>query len=214
MSKIRIAIQNKGRLQDASWDFLRSIGLKFAKNGRELIVSCDGSDVELLYVRNGDIPVYVSQNVADFGIVGENVLIERGSNLKIVEKLGFGKCRLIIAAPNGSNIKSLRDLEGERIATSYPNTLKSFLVGNEVNASIIDIRGSVEIAPSLNLADSICDITQTGNSLKENGLNEICQLFQSEAVVVKCPMNSQLKWNDFKKLLTKNYEKVLFAKTS
>ncbi|MFA6917898.1 MAG: ATP phosphoribosyltransferase [Candidatus Gracilibacteria bacterium] len=195
--KIRIAIQNNGRLSEASLDFLRKLGLKFRKNNRQLIVPCKNVNVEFLNVRNGDIPEYVSQNVADFGIVGENVLIERESNLKIERKLGFGECSLIIAVPKKSLIKSVNDLQEERIATSYPRTLKKFLSENKINASIIDIRGSVEIAPSLNLADAICDITQTGTTLGKNKLRIIAKIFDSQAVVVGnfCP-NKQ-KWNDF-----------------
>lgn len=200
---IRIAIQNKGRLMGPSLAFLKSIGLKFGKNGRELISKCDGSDVEFLYVRNGDIPVYVEQGVADFGIVGENVLIERNSRLKCVKRLGFGQCSLVIAVPSDSAIQCAGDLEGERIATSYPNTLRSFLKNSGVTASVIDIRGSVEIAPSLNLADAVCDITQTGNSLRENDLRVIEKIFDSEAIVVKCPTSSRLRWEDFEKSLTK-----------
>jgi len=200
---IRIAIQNKGRLMEPSLDFLKSCGLSFEKNGRDLISKCSNADVEFLYVRNGDIPVYTEQAVADFGIVGENVLIERNSKLKIVKRLGFGKCSLIIAVPDGSTISKVSDLEGERIATSYPNTLKSFLKENGVKASVIDIRGSVEIAPSLNLADAVCDITQTGSSLKDNKLRVIAEIFDSEAVVVKCPLSSLVRWEDFVNSLIK-----------
>jgi len=180
---------------EPSLDFLKSCGLSFKNNGRDLISRCSNADVEFLYVRNGDIPVYTEQAVADFGIVGENVLIERKSKLKIVKRLGFAKCSLVIAVPDGSTINDLSDLEGERIATSYPNTLKSFLMKNGVKASVIDIRGSVEIAPSLNLADAVCDITQTGSSLKENKLRVIAKIFDSEAVVVKRKDNDDLTIN-------------------
>ncbi len=196
---IKIAIQNKGRLQDPSLEFLRSVGLNFKKSSRDLLSKCSNADVELLYVRNGDVPVYVQQNVADFGIVGENVLIERQSNLKIIKRLGFGRCSLVIAVPLKNGVKAIEDLEGERIATSYPNTLRKFLLTRGINASVIDIRGSVEIAPVLNLADAVCDITQTGSTLKENGLEVIEKIFDSEAVLVKCPITN-----------LNNYEEVLF----
>lgn len=199
--KIRIAIQNNGRLSQASLNFLRELGLKFRKNNRQLIVPCKNANVEFLNVRNGDIPEYVSQNVADFGIVGENVLIEREANLKIERKLGFGQCSLIIAVPKESLIKSVSDLCEERIATSYPRTLKKFLSENKINASIVDIRGSVEIAPSLNLADAICDITQTGTTLGKNKLRVITKIFNSQAVIVGSPNPGRQKWSEFEKYL-------------
>lgn len=199
--KIKIAIQNKGRLRAPSLKFLRSIGLKFKSNDRDLLKCCENKNVEFLYVRNFDIPAYVEQNTCDFGIVGENVLLERESRLKIVKKLGFGKCSLIIAVPEKKDIKNISELEGERIATSYPNTLKNFLIKNGIKASVIKINGSVEIAPFLNLADAICDITQTGTTLKENGLKIIAKVLDSEAVVIKCPISSKIRWEDFEKSL-------------
>lgn len=201
--KIRIAVQNNGRLMSPSLNFLKTLGLKFRKSNRKLIVPCKNAEVEFLYVRNGDIPEYVSQNVADFGIVGQNVLIERRSNLKIEKSLGFGKCSLVIAVPKKSFIKNITDLNYERIATSYPRTLRDFLSKNRINASVVDIRGSVEIAPSLNLADAVCDITQTGTSLKQNGLRIIANIFDSEAVVVRGLSASGLKWEEFENYLKK-----------
>lgn len=199
--KIRIAVQNNGRLSEASLSFLTKIGLKFRKANRQLITPCSNSNVEILYVRNADIPEYVSQNVADFGIVGENVLIERESKLKIEQKLGFGECSLIIAVPQNSFIKTIQDLQEERIATSYPRTLKRFLSQNGISASIVDISGSVEIAPSLNLADAICDITQSGSTLKKNKLKIIAKIFDSRATVVSNSSLNQSKWGDFERSL-------------
>lgn len=200
--KIRIAIQNNGRLSEDSLTFLRKLGLKFRKNNRQLIVPCKNANVEFLNVRNGDIPEYVSQNVADFGIVGENVLIEREANLKIEKRLNFGSCSLIIAVPKKSYIKNISDLQEERIATSYPRTLKKFLFENKINASIVDIRGSVEIAPSLNLADAICDITKSGTTLKKNGLKVIAKIFDSQASIVS--NSNKQKWEDFENSLKIN----------
>ncbi len=199
--KIRIAVQNNGRLSKSSLEFLANLGLKFRKSDRQLITSCRNSNVEILYVRNGDIPEYISQNVADFGIVGENVLIEREAKLKIEQKLGFGECSLIIAVPNDSPIKAVADLQEERIATSYPRTLKKFLSENGLRASIVDIRGSVEIAPSLNLADAICDITQSGSTLKKNKLRVIAKIFDSRAVVASNSGIGECKWGDFEKYI-------------
>ena len=201
-NKIRIAIQKGGRLQDPSLKFLRSLGLKFKLNGRELIVPCTNAEVELLFVRNSDIPEYVKGGVADFGIVGENVLFEKKYKFEVVRRLGFGKCSLIIAAPEKSEIKESSGLEGERIATSYPNSLRAFLKKKGVNAAVIEIRGSVEIAPSLDLADAICDITQTGNTLRENGLAVIDKIIDSEAVLVKSLGLSGKKRKYFSKFLT------------
>ena len=185
--KIRIAIQKQGRLQEPSLDFLKSLGLKFKSNGSKLINPCLNADIEILYVRNSDIPQYVRYGVADYGIVGENILVEKKSRLKIVKRLGFSKCKLIIAVPKKSNVKSVNDLSEERIATSYPNTLKEFLKEKGINASMIEINGSVEICPFLNLSDAICDITQTGRTLKENDLRIIEKIMDSEAVLIRNP---------------------------
>lgn len=183
-NSLRIAIQSKGRLQKPSEKFLKSLGFKFKTNGRNLIVQCKNKKAEILYVRNGDIPEYVGNQAADFGIVGENVLREKNKTFEIVQKLGFGACSLVIAVPKKSKIAGITDLEGERIATSYPNTLKKYLKKNGVNASIIEIKGSVEIAPSLDLADAICDISQTGRTLEENGLRIIATVLESQAVLI------------------------------
>lgn len=193
--KIRIAVQNKGRLMEPSLAFLKEYGLEFAENGRSLIIPCKNVNIELLFVRNSDIPEYVRYGVADFGIVGRNVLMEKENNLKTVKELNFGKCSLVIAAPKSSKIKTLADLDHERIATSYPQILKGFLKKQGVSASIIEIRGSVEICPSLGLADAIFDITQTGRTLKANGLRVIEKVADSQAVLIKNP-NTNSNYED------------------
>ncbi|MFC1810743.1 ATP phosphoribosyltransferase [Patescibacteria group bacterium] len=197
---MRIAIQKKGRLRELSLNFLKSLGLEFDSSGNELITKCLNADIELLFVRNSDIPQYVKQKAADLGIVGENVLVEKKSRLKIIKRLGFGVCSLIIAAPGSSDIQNLNDLEGERIATSYPNSLKEYLQKNNLSASIIEIKGSVEIAPKINLADAVCDIKQTGTTLKDNNLIVIDTILNSEAVLIK---------NNY---LTKDYENLFTKK--
>lgn len=190
--KFKIAIQNKGRLCGPSLEFLRSVGLKFdVQNG--IILKCKNADVEILFVRNSDIPTYVQQAVADFGIVGSNVIYEGQYQLPILQNLGFGKCSLVIAAPEGNE-----NLDGERIATSYPNSLKLYLKKNGINASIIKIGGSVEAAPSLGLADAVCDITQSGNTLQENNLKILDKILDSEAVLIG---ESDSKWNTLINLL-------------
>ncbi|PIZ71444.1 ATP phosphoribosyltransferase [Candidatus Peregrinibacteria bacterium CG_4_10_14_0_2_um_filter_43_11] len=181
---MRIAIQNKGRLSELSIAFLRSSGLSFQPNGRSLITRCDNEDVEILYLRSADIPEYVRRGVADFGIVGRNVLEEKEIDLPILRSLDFGQCRLVIAVPQKSSIQSIQDLEGERIATSYPNTLSCYLKKQGVSASIIPLRGSVEAAPALDLADAICDLVQTGKTLKDNGLTPLVTVLESEAVLI------------------------------
>lgn len=163
----------------------------------KILSSLAGDTVETILVRNSDIPVYVGSGVADFGIVGENILFEQECRLPVITKLGFGKCSLVIAAP-----KKIKDLSEERIATSYPNTLKKYLKQNKINASIIKINGSVEICPGLGLCDAICDITQSGRTLKENRLKVIEKIMDSEAVLISSPNLSQDKRTKFEKLLT------------
>jgi ATP phosphoribosyltransferase len=179
------------------------MGLEFHKNDGDLLVSCSNADVEILFVRCSDIPIYVEKNVADFGILGENILYERRSELDIVQKLGFGKCSLIIAVPDTSSIENPDDLEDERIATSYPYSVKKYLKKNKVNASIIEIKGSVELAPSLNLADAICDITQTGRTLRNNNLKIIDTVFHSEVVLVGGPTVARKALHNFQSYLIK-----------
>lgn len=185
---IRIAIQQNGRLKEGSAKFLAAAGLRFDfVNAREFLIPCAGGEVEILCVRNSDIPKYVQFGAADYGIVGENVLWEQDSRLKVMRKLGFGKCSVIIAAPIDSNIKTNQDLQGERIATSFPHTLKKFLKKHRIDVSIIEIKGKVEVTPRLGLADAICEIVQTGRTLQENNLAVIEKIFDSEAVLIESP---------------------------
>lgn len=183
--KIRVALQNKGRLMEPSLDYLRECGLEFKGNGRSLLVPCKNADIELIFVRNSDIPEYVRYNVADYGIVGQNVLMEKVGQFETVQQLGFGKCELVIAVPEKSPFKRLKELDHERIASSYPRTLKAALKKQGVSASIIEIQGSVEICPALGLSDAVFDITQTGNTLRENGLKIIEKIADSQAVLIK-----------------------------
>lgn len=181
---LRIALQKNGRMTTPSLDWLEACGLRFERNSQELITTCENADVELLFVRNQDIPQYVYGGAADFGIVGENVLLESDSPLFKVESLGFGQCRLVLAVPEMSSIQTLSDLEGLRIATSYPNTVRQFLESRQLNCSIISIGGSVEVAPKLNLAEAVCDLSQSGQTLRENELKPLCTLLESQAVLV------------------------------
>ncbi len=202
-NNIRIAIQKEGRLRNPSLEYLESLGLQFPKQkGRTLVVPCKNADAEILYVRHSDIPQYVQSGAADFAIVGGNVLYEKNFKIKEVEKLNFGKCSLVIAVPLDSSIQKIQNLEGERIATSYPNSLRKFLQKQKINAAIIEIKGSVEVAPALGLADAICDLTQTGNTLKENSLKPIETLFDSMAVFIESPFESIQKNKFIKKFIT------------
>jgi len=203
--KIRIAIQQKGRLREASIEYLASCGLEFSvSNTRSLIASCLNEPVELIFVRNSDIPKYVAFGVADFGIVGENVLYEQDADLPVVGKLDFGRCALVIAAPVDGSINALNDLNHERIATKYPNSLKKFLSSHNVDASIVELKGSVEIAPSLGLADAICDITQTGGTLKEHDLIVIEKILDSQAVLIESPFEKEVKASFKSRVLRKD----------
>jgi ATP phosphoribosyltransferase len=187
LDRTRIAVQKKGRLTEASLDFLCSLGLKFEPNGRNLVTPCENYDIDILHLRDDDIPEYVCRSVVDFGIVGENVLYEKDVHVNVVKRLGFCPCSLVIAVPKESQIRALEDLEGERIATSYPRLLAKFLEEGGINAAIITIKGSVEVTPSLNLADGVCDITQTGRTLKEHDLIPLMTVFESQAVLIESP---------------------------
>jgi ATP phosphoribosyltransferase len=185
--RTRIAVQKSGRLSEPSLNFLYSQGLKFEPNGRNLVTPCDNHDVDILHLRDDDIPEYVCRSVVDYGIVGENVLYEKEVQVNVLRKLGFCPCSLVIAAPKDSEIKVLEDLEGERIATSHPRLLARFLEERKINGAIITIKGSVEVTPSLNLADAVCDITQTGRTLRENDLVTLLTVLESQAVLVESP---------------------------
>ena len=189
----RIAIQKKGRLFEASMEYLASRGLSFPQNGRSLIVSSENADIDLIYLRDDDIPEYVSRGVADFGIVGENVLAEKGAGISVVAKLGFGECTLMIAVPEDSRIQEPSDLEGKRIATTYPKLLSDYLKREGVEAQIVPVSGSAEITPELDLADAVCDIVQTGDTLKAHGLVPVFRVMESQAVLVQSPKTSRGK---------------------
>ncbi|WP_299113372.1 ATP phosphoribosyltransferase [uncultured Winogradskyella sp.] len=191
MSKLKIAVQKSGRLHDDSMKILKEIGISVDNGKDQLKASARNFPLEVFYLRNSDIPQYLRDGVIDAAIIGENVLIEKGNDLKVVERLGFSKCRVSIAVPKSSEAKSLKDLEGKRIATSYPNTVNQFLEKNNINANLHIINGSVEIAPNIGLADGICDIVSSGSTLYKNGLKEIEVLLKSEAVLATSPKISK-----------------------
>ncbi|GAB1855625.1 ATP phosphoribosyltransferase [Flavobacteriaceae bacterium MHTCC 0001] len=187
MSKLRIAVQKSGRLNEDSMKILKDIGISIDNGKDQLKASARNFPVEVFYLRNGDIPQYLKDGVVDVAIIGENVLIEKGDGIEIAEKLGFSKCKVAIAVPKDSNANALSDLNGKRIATSYPETVKKFLKAQNIEAQLHIINGSVEIAPNIGLADGICDIVSSGSTLFKNGLKEIEVLFKSEAVLAVSP---------------------------
>ena len=182
--KLKIAVQKSGRLSDDSINLLKRCGVKFNNGLGKLKSEAENFPVEIYFLRDDDIPQYVEDNVADVGIVGENVLAEACKKVDTIEKLGFGKCRLSLAVPKDFKYQSLKDFDGKRIATTYPQVLSSFFAANNVTAEIHTISGSVEIAPSINLADAICDLVSSGSTLFTNGLREVETVMQSEAVLI------------------------------
>lgn len=184
MEKLKIAIQKSGRLHDDTVELLKQCSLSFSAPGNKLIASVNNFPLEILFLRDDDIPQYVQDGVADIGIAGENVIVEKNKKIIVAEKLGFSKCRLALAVPRGEQFGGMSFFEGKRIATSYPNILNEFLVKHKVNATIEEISGSVEIATGIGLADGICDIVSTGSTLLTNGLKEVQLVFQSQAVLI------------------------------
>ena len=183
MTKIRIAIQKSGRLNQDSLEILKNCGISIDNGKDQLKASARNFPMEVFYLRNGDIPQYLRDGVVDIAIIGENVLIEKGSDIGIAEKLGFSKCRVSLAIPKEVAYNSVKDLEGKRIATSYPNTVNSYLAKKGVSAELHIINGSVEIAPNIGLADAICDIVSSGSTLFKNNLKEVEVMLKSEAVL-------------------------------
>lgn len=184
---LKIAIQKSGRLSEGTIQLLKKCDIGFDNGHGKLRSLAFNFPLEILFLRDDDIPRYVEDGVADCGVVGENVLAESGSELTVVEKLGFGRCRLSIATPRGSGIKEISDLNDKRIATSYPNLLSKFLEANDVKADLHTISGSVEIAPGVGLSDAICDLVSSGSTLFTNGLEEFRTIMNSEAVLVSRP---------------------------
>lgn len=184
MSKLKIALQKSGRLSEKSIALLEECGLKFPNGGGKLITESSNFPVEILFLRDDDIPQYVEQNVAHIGIIGENVFIESQKQINIIEKLNFSGCRLSLAVPKETDYEGVSFFNNKKIATSYPNILQNFFNENGINATIEVISGSVEIAPGIGLADGICDIVSSGSTLLSNGLKEVEIVLKSQAVLV------------------------------
>jgi len=190
MSKLKIAIQKSGRLNEDSMKILKDVGIAIDNGKDQLKASAKNFPLEVFYLRNGDIPQYLKDGVVDLAIIGENVLVEKGQDISIVEKLGFSSCKVSVAIPKGKNYNSIKDLEGKRIATSYPNTVNQFLKNNNIDANLHIINGSVEIAPNIGLADAIVDIVSSGSTLFKNNLKEVEVILKSEAVLAVSPQIS------------------------
>lgn len=193
--KIRIAIQKSGRLNEESLRLLNDCGVSIDNGKDQLKAIARNFPLEVLYLRNGDIPQYLRDGVVDIAILGENTLIEKGKDLQIIEHLGFSKCKVSLAIPKGEKYNSVKDFEGKRIATSYPNTVRAYLESKGVTAELHIINGSVEIAPNIGLADAICDIVSSGSTLFKNNLKEVEQMLVSEAVLTVSPSISAERKN-------------------
>jgi ATP phosphoribosyltransferase len=181
---IRIAVQSKGRLFEDTMTLLAEAGIKIPQSKRTLLVESTNYPVEILYLRDDDIPQSVATGVADLGIVGENEMVERGEPVDVVRRLGFSKCRLSLAIPKAENYTGVEWFEGKKIATSYPGILRSFLQQKNVNADVHVITGSVEISPGIGLSDAIFDIVSSGSTLVSNNLREVEVVMKSEAFLI------------------------------
>lgn len=187
--RLRIALQKKGRLADDSFALLKACGLRFAIRGGGLLARVKNMPIDLLLVRDDDIPSFVSNDAADIGIVGENVLVEEqltgNLNAEIAMKLGFSRCRLCLAAPERGVVKSAQDLQNTRIATTYPGVTARFLMDRGIDAKLVEMKGAVELAPSIGVAESICDLVSSGATLEANGLEAFETILESEAVLIR-----------------------------
>lgn len=211
--KLRIAIQKAGRLNEDSLQILKDSGISIDNGKEQLKATALNFPLEVLYLRNSDIPQYLRDGVVDIAFLGENVLIEAGEDIIQAEKLGFSKCRVSLAVPNSMEYNSIQDLNGKRIATSYPNTLNAFLAKKGITADLHIINGSVEIAPNIGLADAICDIVSSGNTLFKNNLKEVEVMLKSEAVLAISPMISKERKEILEKLRFR-LKSVLNARTA
>jgi ATP phosphoribosyltransferase len=198
---LRIAIQKSGRLQEESLKLLKESGLSISNGKDQLKTQAGNFPVEILFLRDDDIPQYVEDKVADAGIVGENIMLEKQKNNELVKRLDFARCRLSIAIPRPEAYRGIASLSGKNIATSYPHIVRQFLKKHGVEAGIHEISGSVEIAPGIGLADAICDIVSTGSTLMSNGLKEVEVVMNSEAVLIATPSLEAEKQKILDKLL-------------
>ncbi|RAV29099.1 ATP phosphoribosyltransferase [Sinomicrobium soli] len=191
MNKLKIAIQKSGRLNEDSLKILKECGISVNNGIDQLKAEASDFPMEVLFLRNSDIPQYLRDGVVDVAILGENLLVEKGDDIRVVEKLGFSRCRVSVAVPKTFPYRSVKDLDGLKIATSYPNTVNAFLAGKGITAELHQISGSVEIAPNIGLADAIVDIVSSGSTLFKNNLREVEIILKSEAVLAVSPAISE-----------------------
>ncbi|RWY56967.1 ATP phosphoribosyltransferase [Mucilaginibacter gilvus] len=209
MKTLKIAIQKSGRLNEKSVELLKNCGLNFENYKSSLISPVSNFPLEILFLRDDDIPEYVQDGIADLGIVGENVIEETEVEVAYLQRLGFGKCSLKIAVPNNNDIATLADLNGKAIATTYPVILGKYLKKQGITSDIRTISGSVEISPGLGLSDAICDLVSTGGTLKSNGLKPFADVMSSEAVLIASKGSEN---NDLIQELIQRIQSVLRAK--
>ena len=181
---LRLALPSKGRLAEPAMRLLADAGIQFETTGRTLHAHAHGLDLDLLLARSDDIPVWAAAGDVDLGIAGQNQIVDTGADVEPLLELGFGRCRLALAIPEGAAIRSLGDLQGARIATSYPRTVAAQLAKAGVEASVVTLGGSVELAPRLHAADAIVDLVSSGDTLRQNGLVEVQTLLESQAVLI------------------------------
>lgn len=213
MSKLKLAVQKSGKLQEGSIKLLKDCGIIIENGIDKLKVNAKNFPLEVFYLRNNDIPQFLEDGVIDAAIIGENTLIEKNKDSEIVVKLGFSKCKLVLAIPKNEIFNDLSWLEGKKIATSYPNSLKNFLEKNNINSDIHEISGSVEIAPGIGMADAICDLVSSGSTLFKNGLKEVETILTSEACLAK-NINIDCEIEKTLSLLLFRIKSVLRAKRS
>jgi ATP phosphoribosyltransferase len=187
MSTLKIAIQKSGRLNEESIQILKDCGISIDNGNDQLKAEATNFPLEVLFLRNSDIPQYLIDGVVDAAIVGDNLLVEKGKGIQVVQKLGFSKCRVSVAVPKTSEYNSIKDLNGLRVATSYPNTVNDYFESFGLRVDIHQISGSVEIAPNIGLADAIVDIVSSGSTLFKNNLKEVEVILKSEAVLAVSP---------------------------
>ena len=209
MINLKIAIQKSGRLNEDSLTLLKECGISINNGKDQLMAQASNFRLDVLYLRNSDIPQYVRDGVADIAIIGDNTEKEKKTGIRHVLDLGFSRCRLSIAVPKNVDFQDISYLQGKKIATSYPNSLKDFLTENDIEAEIHEISGSVEIAPNIGLADAICDLVSSGSTLFKNGLKEVYKIFESQAILVeKQELLAQLVFR-IKAVLAAKYNKYI-----
>ncbi len=213
MSTLKIAIQKSGRLNEDSLQILKDCGISINNGNDQLKALATNFPIEILFLRNSDIPQYLLDGVVDIAIVGSNLLVEKAPNIKTIQQLGFSKCKLSVAVLNTFQYNAIQDLSGLRIATSYPNTVTKFFASKNISIEIHQISGSVEIAPNIGLSDAIVDIVSSGSTLFKNGLKEVEIVLKSEAVLAVSPLISSKNEVILNKLLFR-IQSVLNARNS